>query len=75
LGDEAKINSQEGAENLVSFMLQMANEFADTPSELKDLYRKNKATIDVIDRDYPDQYQSLKDGFSTLKNKLSTTED
>ena len=75
LGDSAEISTEESAENLVSFMLQMATEFADTPEQLKEFYRKNKSTIDGIDRDWHEQYEKLREGFSTLKNKLSTTEE
>ena len=49
-------------------MLQMATEFAETPEQLKEFYRKNKAVIDGIDRDWHDQYEQLRQGFSKLKN-------
>lgn len=75
LGDSAEISTEESAENLVSFMLQMATEFADTPEQLKEFYRANKSTIDGIDRDWHEYYEKLREGFSTLKNKLSTTEE
>mgnify|MGYP003651531200 CR=1 FL=1 len=75
LGDPAVITSQEGAENLVSFMLQMADEFSQTQEQLKEFYRKNKATIDVIDRDWHEEYEVLREGFSTLKNKFTIEED
>lgn len=75
LGEVAEITSVEGAESLVGFMLQMAGEFAENPDELKDFYRKNKATIDVLDRDWNEQYEKLRVGFSELKNKLSITEE
>jgi len=75
LNGEAKINNKEGAENLVAFMIQMAAEFADTQDQLKDFYRKNKATIDVIDRDWHEQYEVLRAGFSELKNKFLTKQE
>tara|TARA_R110001583_G_scaffold4214_2_gene24768 strand:- start:738 stop:1502 length:765 start_codon:yes stop_codon:yes gene_type:complete len=75
LGEVAEITSAEGAEGLVGFLLQMASEFAENPDQLKDFYRKNKATIDVLDRDWNEQYEKLRVGFSELKNKLSTTEE
>jgi len=75
LGEVAEITSVEGAESLVGFMLQMASEFAENPDQLKDFYRKNKATIDVLDRDWNEQYEKLRVGFSELKNKLSITEE
>ena len=72
--DMAEIKSVEGAENLVGFMLQLAGEFANNPSELKDFYRKNKAAIDVLDRDWNEQYERLREGFSELKNNLTEKE-
>ena len=75
LGEIAEITSAEGAENLVGFMLQLAGEFSETPDQLKDFYRKNKATIDIIDRDWNEQYETLREGFSALKDKFLTKED
>jgi|TARA_R110000764_G_scaffold57649_4_gene125491 hypothetical protein len=75
LGEIAEITSAEGAENLVGFMLQLAGEFSETPDQLKDFYRKNKATIDIIDRDWNEQYEKLREGFSALKDKFLTKED
>ena len=74
LDDVAEITTPEAADGLVEFMLQMASEFAETPEQLKEFYRKNKATIDTIDSDWHEQYEKLREGFSTLKNKLSTEE-
>ena len=74
LDDVAEITTPEAADGLVAFMLQMASEFAETPEQLKEFYRKNKATIDTIDSDWHEQYEKLREGFSTLKNKLSTEE-
>ena len=68
VGETSEISTKEGAENLVSFMLQMATEFAETPEQLKEFYRKNKAVIDGIDRDWNEQYEQLRQGFSKLKN-------
>ena len=75
LDDVAEITTPEAADGLVEFMLQMASEFAETPEQLKEFYRKNKATIDTIDSDWHEQYEKLREGFSTLKNKLSTEEN
>jgi len=70
----AEITSKEGAEGLVNMMLELATEFAETPDQLKDFYRANKATVDVLDRDWNEQYEQLREGFVKLKDNLTEKE-
>ena len=73
-GEMAEITSKEGAEGLVNMMLELATEFAETPDQLKDFYRANKATVDVLDRDWNEQYEQLREGFVKLKDNLTEKE-
>jgi len=67
---EPTINSEEGAKNLVGSMLELAEEFSSSFDQLKSFWSKNKSVTDVLDRDWPDQFEALKVGFTNLKLKL-----
>ena len=73
-GEMGEITSKDGAEGLVNMMLELATEFAETPDQLKDFYRANKATVDVLDRDWNEQYEKLREGFVNLKDNLTEKE-
>ena len=73
-GEMGEITSKDGAEGLVTIMLELATEFAETPDQLKDFYRANKATVDVLDRDWNEQYEKLREGFVNLKDNLTEKE-
>ena len=73
-GEMGEITSKDGAEGLVNMMLELATEFAETPDQLKDFYRANKATVDVLDRDWNEQYEQLREGFVKLKDNLTEKE-
>ena len=73
-GEMGEITSKDGAEGLVTIMLELATEFAETPDQLKDFYRANKATVDVLDRDWNEQYEQLREGFVKLKDNLTEKE-
>ena len=67
---EPTIKNVEGANGLVAALLELATEFASSFDELKQFWAKNKAATDVLDRDWPDQFEALKEGFTNLKHKL-----
>ena len=73
-GEMGEITSKDGAEGLVTIILELATEFAETPDQLKDFYRANKATVDVLDRDWNEQYEQLREGFVKLKDNLTEKE-
>ena len=71
---EAKISDEEDAKKVTAFMLDMAGGFSETQEQLKDFYRRHKSIVDILDRDYNDQYEVLRNGFSDLKQKLLAAE-
>ena len=73
LGDPI-VKSEEGATNLVGVMLELATEFSSNFDELKEFWEKNKVVTDVLDRDWPDQFEVLREGFTNLKQKLDDEE-
>ena len=73
-GEMGEITSKDGAKGLVAIILGLATEFAETPDQLKDFYRANKATVDVLDRDWNEQYEQLREGFVKLKDNLTEKE-
>jgi hypothetical protein len=73
IGD-TEIHDEEGAKKITAFMLDMAEGFSETPEQLKDFYREHKAIVDILDRDFNEQYEVLRQGFSELKNKLLATQ-
>jgi hypothetical protein len=73
LGDPI-VKSEEGATNLVGVMLELATEFSSNFDELKEFWEKNKVVTDVLDRDWHDQFEVLREGFTNLKQKLDDEE-
>lgn len=71
---EPTVKSAEGATNLAGAMLELATEFASSCDGLKEFWLKNKAVTDVLDRDWPDQFEALKEGFTNLNQKLDDEE-
>ena len=69
IGDP-EIEDEDGAQKVTAFLLDMAEGFSETEEQLRDFYRHHKSIVDVLDRDWNDQYEALKQGFSDLKQKL-----
>ena len=74
IGDP-EIEDEEGARKVTAFLLDMAEGFSETEEQLRDFYRHHKSIVDVLDRDWNDQYEALKQGFSDLKQKLLAAEE
>jgi hypothetical protein len=63
LGEIAEITSKKVLKGWSLNACRWQREFAETPDQFKDFYRKNKATVDVLDRDWNEQYEKLREGF------------
>jgi hypothetical protein len=64
------IPSEEGAEEIVGKLMEFANKFCTDEAGLVGFWKENKQIIDILDSNYPKQYESLKKGFTELKAKL-----
>jgi len=64
------IPSEEGAAEVVGKLLEFANKFCTDESGLVSFWKENKKLIDILDSNYPTQYEVLKKGFTELKSKL-----
>ena len=72
---EPTLGTEEAAANFVSFVLEMAEEFSSSYEELKEFWGKNKSAIDLLDRQWPSQYDALKEGFTKLKQQFDDEEN
>jgi len=70
-----EIEDEDGARKVTAFLLDMAEGFSETEEQLRDFYRHHKSIVDVLDKDWNDQYEALKQGFSDLKQKLLAAEE
>lgn len=64
------IPTEEGAVEVVQKLLEFANKFCTDNAGLVGFWKENKQVIDIIDSNYPAQYEVLKQGFTQLKNKF-----
>ena len=64
------IPSEEGAAEVVVKLLEFANKFCTNENGLVGFWKENKKLIDILDSNYPKQYEDLKKGFTELKAKL-----
>ena len=64
------IPSEEGAAEVVGKLLEFANKFCADEAGLVGFWKENKKLIDILDSNYPKQYDVLKQGFTQLKAKL-----
>ena len=65
------IGDAEEAANAVTFLIDTVDNFAsESLEQLRDFYHTNKALIDQLDTQFPEQYAKLKDHLSALKAKL-----
>jgi hypothetical protein len=72
---EPTLGTEEAAANFVSFVLEMAEEFSSSYEELKEFWGKNKSAIDLLDSQWPSQYDALKEGFTKLKQQFDDEEN
>lgn len=64
------IPTEEGAAEVVGKLMEFANKFCTDEPGLVSFWKENKQIIDILDSNYPKQYESLKKGFTELKAKL-----
>ena len=64
------IPSEEGAAEVVGKLLEFANKFCADEAGLVGFWKENKKLIDILDSNYPKQYEALKQGFTQLKAKV-----
>ena len=63
------IPSEEGAAEIVGKLLEFAGKFCKDTNSLRQFWGENKQLIDILDSNYPTQYELLKKGFTELKSK------
>jgi hypothetical protein len=63
------IPSEEGAAEIVGKLLEFAKKFCKDTNSLRQFWGENKQLIDILDSNYPAQYELLKQGFTELKSK------
>ncbi len=64
------IPTEEGAAELVEKMVALAKDFCKDMDGLKLFWVENKQFIDILDANYPKQFQALKEAFTQLKEKF-----
>ena len=64
------IPTEEGAAEVVGKLLEFANKFCADEAGLVGFWKENKKIIDIVDSNYPKQYEVLKQGFIQLKAKV-----
>lgn len=67
------IPTEEGAAEVVGKLLEFANKFCADEAGLVSFWKENKKVIDILDSNYPKQYEVLKQGFIQLKAKVGNT--
>ena len=67
------IPTEEGAAEVVGKLLEFANKFCADEAGLVGFWKENKKVIDIVDSNYPKQYEVLKQGFIQLKAKVGNT--
>lgn len=73
--EEHNIPTPEAAEDVVAKLLQFAQQFCTDTKGLRAFWAENKSLIDIIDANYPDQYKTLKTGFTELKSKMGDSNE
>jgi hypothetical protein len=63
------IPSEEGAAEIVGKLLEFAKTFCKDTNSLRQFWGENKQLIDILDSNYPKQYEALKTAFIELKSK------
>jgi len=67
----AEFEDEEGATEVADMMIELASGMhSGSLRGLVDFWKKNKAVIDALDRDYPDQYARVKKVFTKLRKQL-----
>ena len=72
----AEFEDEEGAKEVADMMIELASGMhAGSLKGLVDFWNKNKAVIDALDKDYPDQYVRVKKVFTKIRKQLQEKEN
>jgi len=72
----AEFDDEEGAKEVADMMIELASGMHSTSLKgLVSFWQKNKAVIDALDRDYPDQYVRVKKVFTKIRKQLQEKQD
>ena len=66
--------TDDDAQVWVDKMFEVAEKFAESPDGARSQWQANKKTIDHLTTNHPKAYESLKEKFTNLSNKLKTKE-
>ena len=69
--NEDHFKTAKGAEEVADKLLEFAKEFCASEDGLVDFWRKNKQIIDILDTNFPAQYEKLKNGFTELRKQIT----
>jgi len=69
------IPDEAGAAEIVEKLLQFARQFCKDTKSLRNFWSENKQIIDILDSNFPVQYEVLKTGFTELKTKYEGATD
>ena len=64
------IDTPEAAEHVVTTLLEIAQEFAETKAELRDYYVKNKHIASLLEEQFPEQHKKLMDGYKAISQTI-----
>jgi hypothetical protein len=68
--DGFNIPTEEAASELAVKLVDLAHTMCTDMDSLKAFWKENKQFIDILDANYPKQYEALKDAFTQLKSKF-----
>jgi len=69
--DVPQINDAQGAKEVADMLINMAEASASSSkSALIGFWKKNKQVIDLLDTDWNDEYQRVKEAFTGLRNQI-----
>jgi len=64
------IPNEDGAAEIVEKLLQFARQFCKDTKTLRNFWSENKQLIDILDSNFPVQFEVLKTGFTELKTNF-----
>lgn len=67
----ADFHDEDSASEVADLMINLAKTHTSSVKSLGEFWKKNKQVIDKLDNDFPEQYQRVKDAFTTIKKEIS----
>lgn len=68
---ENRIETAQAAKETRGMLVQMASSFCAGPEELRNFWMKNRALVEVLRNQYPDEYSLLRDEFQAINARLA----